>query len=274
MRPCCPRTVLRQEDVHVSWQGGGDGLPNPPWPPSGKAWELCQLRRTLWNLSILHTLPIGTWVSTPANSPLHSSCGPDGKCYAFDHRAQGYGRGEGVAALIVKRLDDAIRNGDPIRAVIRETGINQDGRSPTITSPDRDAQYDLIRACYAKAGLDPLATSVVEAHGTGTSAGDPVEAEAIGRALRDPKRSRQTQETPLYMASVKTNLGHTEAVSGLASVIKMVKSLEHGKIAPSINFEKPNPAIDFDGLSLKVSCAVYFVEWTRKFTWRREGHLE
>ncbi|KAK3938873.1 hypothetical protein QBC46DRAFT_291686 [Diplogelasinospora grovesii] len=183
-----------------------------------------------------------------ANLSSLGSCGRDGKCYAFDHRAQGYGRGEGVATLVVKRLDDALRDGDPIRVVVRETAVNQDGKTATITSPDCDAQLTLIEACYERAGLDPLDTAVVEAHGTGTKAGDPIEATATGRAISQ----KRPADKPVYLASVKTNLGHTEAASGLAAVIKMAKSLEHGQIAPSINFEKHNPDIDFDGLRLKI----------------------
>lgn len=96
---------------------------------------------------------------------------PDGKSYAFDSRASGYGRGEGVATLILKPLNDALRDGDPIRAVIRETLLNQDGKTPTITSPSQAAQEDLVRSCYKSAGLDPSKTTYVEAHGTGTRAG-------------------------------------------------------------------------------------------------------
>ncbi|KAI1744483.1 reducing type I polyketide synthase [Xylaria scruposa] len=176
------------------------------------------------------------------------SCGPDGKCYAFDHRAQGYGRGEGVAVLIVKRLEDALRERDPIRAVIRETAVNQDGKTATITSPDIDAQRNLIRECYESAGLDPRETTLIEAHGTGTKAGDPIEATAIGTAISESRPAGQ----PVFLASVKTNLGHTEAASGLAAIIKTAKSLEVSKIAPSINFEKPNPEIDFERLRLQI----------------------
>ncbi|TGJ85110.1 hypothetical protein E0Z10_g3631 [Xylaria hypoxylon] len=158
------------------------------------------------------------------------SCGTDGICYAFDHRVQGYGRGEGVAVLVVKRLSDALKNRDPIRAVIRETAANQDGKTPTITSPDLEAQRTLIRDCYERAGIRVEETAFVEAHGTGTKVGDFTEANAI----------------------VKTNLGHTEAASGLAAIIKAAKSLELGQIPPSINFEKPNPEIDFETLRLQV----------------------
>lgn len=153
---------------------------------------------------------------------------------------------------MLKRLDEALKAGDPVQAIIRETASNQDGRTSTITSPDANAQYELIRECYKQAGLDPLHTPVVEAHGTGTKAGDPVEAQAIGRALRPLSARKQTSSSPVLMGSVKTNIGHTEAVSGLASLIKMAKSLQEGKVAPSINFEKPNESIDFDDLGIKV----------------------
>lgn len=130
---------------------------------------------------------------------------------------------------------------------MRETASNQDGRTSTITAPSSDAQRVLIQACYERAGLDPRDTTVVEAHGTGTRVGDPAEARAIGEAMGAGR------EKPLYVASVKTNLGHTEAASGLASVIKMVLALEHRQIPPSLNFVKANPQIDLVGLGLAVS---------------------
>ncbi|EAW12416.1 type I polyketide synthase [Aspergillus clavatus NRRL 1] len=173
---------------------------------------------------------------------------PSGKSYAFDHRASGYGRGEGVATLIVKPLTSALRDGDPIRAVIRETALNQDGWTPTITSPSQKAQEELIRLFYQRAGLDPLETSYVEAHGTGTPAGDPVEAAALSAALNT---NRSSQE-PLLIGSVKSNIGHTETASGLASIIKVTMALEKGYIPPSANFEKPNKDIDMNGLNIEI----------------------
>ncbi|KAL8900473.1 MAG: hypothetical protein Q9207_005688, partial [Kuettlingeria erythrocarpa] len=161
---------------------------------------------------------------------------PDGKCYAFDDRASGYARGEGVGTLIIKPLADAVRDNDPIRAIIRGTAVNQNGRTDTITSPDVDAQEAVIRECYRNAGLDPSRTGYVEAHGTGTQAGDPVECEGIARVLTSGRSSSQM----LHIGSVKTNLGHTEAASGLAALIKAIYALEHAVIPPSINFEKPN----------------------------------
>ncbi|KAL2822603.1 hypothetical protein BJX63DRAFT_441226 [Aspergillus granulosus] len=175
--------------------------------------------------------------------------GPDGKSFAFDHRAQGYGRGEGIATLVLKRLDDALRDGDPIRAVIRETGMNQDGKTPTITSPSGEAQAALMRACYDRAGLDPGETTYVEAHGTGTKAGDPVEVAAIGSVFG----AGRTPQRPLFMGSVKSNLGHTEAASGLAAIIKVSKALEMGQIPPTINIERINDALDLRAGGLQVA---------------------
>ncbi|KAF2753079.1 putative polyketide synthase [Pseudovirgaria hyperparasitica] len=172
--------------------------------------------------------------------------GIDGKSYSFDHRAQGYGRGEGVATLVLKRLDDAIRDRDPIRAVIRETGLNQDGKTPTLTSPSGEAQESLMRDCYRRAGLNPLDTTYVETHGTGTKKGDPIETTAIGKVFGRPSTIE-----PLLIGSIKSNIGHTEAASGIASIIKVAMAFENRQIPPSINFEKPNPLIDFTNLGIQ-----------------------
>lgn len=158
----------------------------------------------------------------------------------------------------MKPLDSALRDGDPIRAVIRETALNQDGWTPTITSPSQTAQRDLIRSCYQKAGLDPLDTSYVEAHGTGTPAGDPVEAAALSSALN---RNRPS-ENPLFIGSVKANIGHTETASGLASIIKVVMALEKGYIPPSANFEKPNKDINMNSLNIEVGQIFQRDSWT------------
>ena len=132
--------------------------------------------------------------------------------------------------------------------MIRATALNQDGKTPTLTSPSREAQEELIRTCYRNVGLDPLDTTYVEAHGTGTKAGDLAEAGAIGSVFGlDRPHNR-----PLYVGSVKTNVGHTEAASGLAAVIKVVKSIEQGFIAPSLNFEKPNENIPLEKWRIKV----------------------
>ncbi|KAI0593005.1 hypothetical protein F4775DRAFT_587134 [Biscogniauxia sp. FL1348] len=169
---------------------------------------------------------------------------PDSKCYSFDHRANGYARGEGVVAIVLKPVLDAIRDGDMIRAVIRSTGTNQDGNTPGLTQPSPESQERLIRHVYKKANLSLDCTRYVEAHGTGTPVGDPIEMKAIGRVFR----THRSTEEPLYVGSVKANIGHLEGCSGLAGIIKsiFVVILEKGIIPPNALFEKINPDIDID----------------------------
>lgn len=116
---------------------------------------------------------------------------PDGRCYSFDARANGYGRGEGISALILKRLCDAVRDNDTIRAVIRSSGTNQDGHTPGITQPDQDSQVALIKETYEKGGLDMTRTRYFEAHGTGTPVGDPLEVGSIGRAFKNMRKPNE-----------------------------------------------------------------------------------
>ncbi|OXV05636.1 hypothetical protein Egran_06595, partial [Elaphomyces granulatus] len=175
---------------------------------------------------------------------------PDSICYSFDERANGYARGEGMAALILKPLENAIRDGDTIRAVIRGTAVNSDGKTPGITMPSKDAQISLIQSAYKQSGCDPAVTGYFEAHGTGTAAGDPIEASAIGAALGQYRPNGE--DSKLYIGSVKTNIGHLEGSSGIAGLIKAVLSVEKGIIAPNLWFEKGNPAIDFDGWRIRV----------------------
>ncbi|KAI0481329.1 polyketide synthase [Xylariaceae sp. FL0804] len=174
--------------------------------------------------------------------------GPSGKCFAWDERAEGYGRGEGVASLILKPLAAALRDGDNIHAVVRETGVNQDGKTSTITSPSMDAQVKLIRDVYRRAGLDPADTGYVEAHMTGTAAGDPIEAEALALTFGQARK----RNDPVLVGSVKPNIGHTEPVSGLAAMIKAIYTLKHGVIPPNVNYETPNHKIPLDDWRLKV----------------------
>ncbi|RAQ99355.1 KR domain-containing protein [Stemphylium lycopersici] len=172
---------------------------------------------------------------------------PDGISYSFDHRANGYARGEGFGFTLLKPLRTAIRDGDMIRAVVRATGVNQDGRSPTITQPSPAAQIDLIRKTYEKGGLDLATTRYVEAHGTGTPIGDPIEAAAIGEVFRDYRDSNH----PLFVGSVKSNIGHLEGASGLAGILKTILILERGCILPNAWTEKVNPAIDTESLHIE-----------------------
>ncbi|KAF5549511.1 acyl transferase acyl hydrolase lysophospholipase [Fusarium mexicanum] len=176
---------------------------------------------------------------------------PDGRSYTFDSRANGYGRGEGVATIIIKRLSDALAANDPIRAVIRETALNQDGKTDTITTPSAAAQVELMRECYRRAGLDPRGTQYFEAHGTGTPTGDPIEAGAMA-AIFGAGEGRHNEEYYLRIGSVKTNVGHTEAASGLAAMVKGVLCLEKALIPPTVNYETPNPKLKLDEWHLKV----------------------
>ncbi|KAI0166917.1 hypothetical protein GGR52DRAFT_581678 [Hypoxylon sp. FL1284] len=173
---------------------------------------------------------------------------PDGKSMAFDHRANGYSRGEGVSVIVVKSLADALRDRDVIRAVIRGTSVTQDGRTPGINLPSSEAQEALIRAAYANAGLSPDNTGFFEAHGPGTPAGDPLEASAIGAVFGKTRSA----ENPLYIGSVKTNIGHLEAGAGIAGLVKAVYALERGQIPPNIWFEKVNPKLDLEKWGLAV----------------------
>ena len=153
-----------------------------------------------------------------------------------------------MASIVIKPLRDALAAGDPIRAVIRNTVINQDGRTAGMTMPSSEAQVSLIRSAYAEARLSPCHTSYVEAHGTGTKVGDPIEAGAIAAALT----SSRGVSSPLIIGSVKTNIGHLESASGLAGLIKGILCLESGMIPPSINYIEQNKDLKLDQLHLKV----------------------
>ncbi|KAI9043017.1 uncharacterized protein KD926_004808 [Aspergillus affinis] len=178
-----------------------------------------------------------------------SMLSPRGRSRMWDAGADGYARGEGVAAVALKRLSDAISDGDAIECIIPATNINQDGRSMGITMPSSAAQTDLIRATYRKAGLDPASPrdrcQYFEAHGTGTPAGDPQEASAIHAAFfPNPIEDKSDPDNQLFVGSAKTVVGHTEGTAGLAALIKGVMSLQHGVVAPNLHFERLNPAIE------------------------------
>ncbi|RMZ80672.1 hypothetical protein DV738_g2743, partial [Chaetothyriales sp. CBS 135597] len=195
---------------------------------------------------------------------------PDGKCYSFDHRANGYSRGEGFGVLVLKRVSDAIRAGDTIRAVIRGSSSNQDGKSPGITQPTAKAQMELIRAAYEKAGLDLDQTRYFEAHGTGTPVGDPIEASAIGGVFS----KYRSKEDPMYVGAVKTNIGHLEGSAGIAGLLKAILVLERGIIPPNINFERPNPKIPVDewGISFPTSSLAWPTNGLRRVSVNAFGY--
>lgn len=171
-----------------------------------------------------------------------------GRSYAFDNRATGFGRGEGVGCIILKSVEDAEAAGDTIRSIIVNTGINQDGRTLGIAMPSGEAQETLIRQVYKEARIDPSMTGYVEAHGTGTKVGDPLEATALNAVFGKGRTARQ----PLLIGSVKSNIGHLEGSSGVVAVIKTVLALERGFVPPNCNFEKCNEEIPMDQWHMKV----------------------
>lgn len=174
---------------------------------------------------------------------------PDGRCKFGDARANGYVRSEGAAAIVLKRLSDALADNDPIHAVILGSAANNDGQSSGfLTTPGGAGQEEVLRLAYQNAGISPGKVQYIEAHGTGTSAGDPVEIGALGAVLAEGRDPRH----PCRIGSVKTNFGHTESAAGLAGLIKVVLSLEQRKLPPSLHFQTPNPAIPWDRLPIKI----------------------
>ncbi|KAL8999812.1 MAG: hypothetical protein Q9188_005811 [Gyalolechia gomerana] len=170
----------------------------------------------------------------------------DGRCRAFDASGRGYVRGEGVCAAILKRKGRAELDGDTIRAIVRGTAVNHDGKKQGITLPSSEAQEELIRRTYDLAKIKPADTQYFEAHGTGTAAGDPREARAIGAVFS------ANRDQPLNVGSVKTNIGHLEGASGIAGIIKATLALEHKTIPPNMHFQSPNPEIDFENWKISV----------------------
>ncbi|KAF3083341.1 hypothetical protein TWF102_000749 [Orbilia oligospora] len=172
---------------------------------------------------------------------------PDYRCHSFDSRGNGYARAEGFGVIIMKRLSDAVRDGNTIRAVIRSSASNSDGHTPGITQPSGESQLALIRETYERAGLSMEPTRFCEAHGTGTVVGDPIESHAIGAAFRGVR----SDDDPIHIGALKSNFGHMEAASGIAGIIKTILVLERGIIPPIADLEELNPAIDHEYYRLK-----------------------
>ncbi|MBI2838245.1 MAG: type I polyketide synthase [Acidobacteria bacterium] len=167
---------------------------------------------------------------------------PDGRCKTFDAGADGYVRGEGCGVVVLKRLSDAIADGDPLLAVIRGSAVGQDGRSSGLTVPNGSAQQAMIRAALTNAGVEPAQVSYVEAHGTGTSLGDPIEVRALGAVMGQGR----PVDKPLLLGSVKTNIGHLEAAAGIAGVMKVVLALRNQEIPPHLHLKQINPDISLE----------------------------
>jgi acyl transferase domain-containing protein/acyl carrier protein len=173
---------------------------------------------------------------------------PDGRCKAFDARADGFVRGEGAGIVVLKPLEAALSDHDRIYAVIRGGAVNQDGRTNGLTAPNGLSQEALLREAFSSAGVRPSEIQYVEAHGTGTALGDPIELNALGAVLA----AGRSRDARCAVGSAKTNLGHLEAAAGVAGLIKLALALEHRQLPPSLHFNKPNPYIRFDVLPLRV----------------------
>ncbi len=173
---------------------------------------------------------------------------PDGRCKAFDESADGYGRGEGCAVIVLKRLSDAERDGDTVLALVRGTAVRQDGESAGLFAPNGVAQEALMRAALANARLEPGDISYVEAHGPGTPLGDPIEMASIAEVFG---QSHSLQD-PILVGSIKTNIGHMEAAAGIGGVLKTVLQIRHGTVFPHLNFDQPSSRIAWDTWPVRV----------------------
>ncbi|PQP85529.1 polyketide synthase, partial [Paenibacillus sp. AR247] len=179
-----------------------------------------------------------------------------GHSYTFDERADGFVPGEGAGVLVLKRLKEALADGDRIYGVIRGSGLNQDGTTNGITAPSALSQERLECGVYDKYGIDPSHIQVVEAHGTGTKLGDPIEYQAITRAFR-----KYTDRSGYCaIGSIKTNIGHAAHAAGVAGIIKILLALKHGQIPPTLNFHQGNPGISFEDSPFYVNTSLK--EWT------------
>lgn len=189
---------------------------------------------------------------------------PDGHCRPFDVRAAGTVFGSGVGIVVLRRLRDALRDGDHIRAVIRGSAVNNDGRSKLgFTAPSADSQAECIRAAHAAAGVTPRTITYVEAHGTGTILGDPIEVEGLARAFGTESHHS------CAIGSVKASIGHLDAAAGIAGLIKTALALEHAYIPPSLHFESPNPGIDLANTPFHIASTLR--PWPRHAGPRRAG---
>src|ERR1700736_400067 len=211
--------------------------------------QACQaLRYGECNLALVGGVNLLISPGTMINFSRAHMLSPDGRCKTFDAAADGYVRGEGCGVVVIKRLEDAIRDGDRIRAVVRGSAVNQDGASGGLTVPNGVAQQRVIADALKRAGVAPSDVGYLEAHGTGTSLGDPIEAQAAGAVFGVGREASR----PLLIGSAKTNIGHLEAAAGIAGVIKVILSLEHETLPKHLHFKNPSPHIPWDRLAVEV----------------------
>ncbi|MEW2400572.1 type I polyketide synthase, partial [Streptomyces sp. NPDC046862] len=205
------------------------------------------LRRGESETAVAAGINLSLLAETSLISARWGGLSPDGRCYTFDARANGYVRGEGGGAVLLKPLSRALAEGDHVYGVLLGSAVNN-GWGSALTLPSADAQADVIRAACAQAGVSPSEVQYVELHGTGTPAGDPVEASALGAALG----AERTAQERLRVGSVKTNIGHLEGAAGIAGLIKTLLCLDRRRLPASLNFSEPHPSIDLEGLGLAV----------------------
>lgn len=186
---------------------------------------------------------------------------PDGRCKTFSAQADGYGRGEGCGVLALKRLSDAQQDGDQVLAVIKGTAINHDGASNGLTVPNGKAQQALMQQALKTAKVNPAEVDYIECHGTGTKLGDPIEVEA----LQGVYGKVHQQQNPLYIGTIKSNIGHLESAAGVAGIFKVLAALQHNELPKTLHAEELNPIIDWDNHPIKVL--------QQAQTWERNGHL-
>ncbi|QAT84741.1 polyketide synthase [Corallococcus coralloides] len=172
---------------------------------------------------------------------------PDGRCKTFDKDANGYVRGEGCAAVVLKPLRKALEDGDTIRGIVRAAVVGHAGRANSLTAPNPNAQADLLVRAYREAGIPPSRVSYIEAHGTGTSLGDPIEVNALKKAFRQLSGDAPATDARCALGAVKTNAGHLEAAAGMAGLVKVLLALKHRKVPANAHFRERNPYVDLDG---------------------------
>lgn len=188
---------------------------------------------------------------------------PDGRCRSFDAQANGFGRGEGCGMVVLKRLSDAQADGDRILALLRGSAVNHDGTKALLTAPNGSAQQRLLKKAFTTANMAPDAIDYIEAHGTGTTLGDAIEAGTLGQFFGS-QRPR-----PLWVGSVKSNLGHLEAAAGIAGLFKVILALQHQIIPPNLHFHEPNPQVPWQRLAIQIPTAL--TPWIKREQPRAAG---